>query len=82
MANKAYYRKLIIDKRAQIAEERMRKKRDNESFARLIKGASTPAAKASYKKRKIDCAATHDRHIENWKLDIERLKVDLARASN
>lgn len=80
MANKAYYRKLIVDKRAQMATEREAKKRDNESYARMIKSASTPAGKASYRKNKISRAEAHDRRIESLKLEIARLQVEVARA--
>lgn len=80
MANKAYYRKQIVDKRAQLAKEREAKKRDNESYARMIKSASTPSGKASYRKSKIDRAAAHDRNIERLKIEIARLQLEVARA--
>lgn len=80
MANKAYYRKMIVDKRAQIANEREAKKRDNENYARMIKSATSPSGKASYRKSKIDSAAAHDRRIESLKLEIARLQVEVARA--
>lgn len=80
MANKAYYRKLIVEKRALMAKEREAKKSDNERYARLIKSASTPGVKASYKKSKIDHAAAHDRRIESLKIDISRLQLEVARA--
>lgn len=54
MANKAYYKKQIVDKRLQISREREAKKRDNESYARMIKSTSSPSSKASYRKSKID----------------------------
>ncbi len=80
MANKAYYRKLIVDKRAELAKEREAKKHDNESYARMIKSATSPAGKASYKKSKIDRAESHDRRIERLKLEIARLQVEVTRA--
>ncbi len=80
MANKAYYRKLIVEKRAEMAKERAAKKRDNESYARMIKSATSPAGKASYKKSKIDRAESHDRRIERLKLEIARLQVEVTRA--
>ena len=74
-----YYRKKLIDLRADIAKERERKKKDNENYARLIKGASTPSSKASYRKQKIDKAAYHDRQIESLKHQVESAKESLAR---
>lgn len=80
MANKAYYRKQIVDKRAQMAKEREAKKRDNESYARMIKAATSPSGKAAYRKSKIDRAASHDRRIESLKIEIARLQLEVARA--
>lgn len=80
MANKAYYRKLIVDKRLQITREREAKKRDNESYARMVKSATSPSGKAAYRKSKIQRAADHDRRIESLKLEIARLQVEVARA--
>ena len=77
--SKEYYRKRLIDLRRYIAEEREAKKRDNENYARLIKGASSPYSKASYRKNKIDRAAYHDRKIESWKSEIERTRDSLKR---
>ena len=74
-----YYRKKLIDLRADIAKERERKKKDNENYARRIKGASTPSSKASYRKQKIDKAAYHDRQIESLKRQVESAKESLAR---
>ncbi len=74
-----YYRKKLIDLRADIAKERERKKKDNENYARLIKSASTPSSKASYRKQKIDKAAYHDRQIESLKRQVESAKESLAR---
>ncbi len=50
---KEYYKKKIIDLRADIAKEKEAKKRDNERYADLIKRASTPSSKASYRKSKV-----------------------------
>lgn len=80
MANKAYYRKLIADKRALLANERAAKKRDNESYARMIKSATSPSGKASYRKSKIDRAEAHDRRIDSIKVEIARLQLEVARA--
>ena len=77
--SKEYYKKRIIDLRRYIADEREAKKRDNESYARSIKNASSSSSKASYRKSKIDRAAYHDRRIEGWKADIERAKDSLRR---
>ncbi len=74
-----YYKKKLIDLRADIAKERERKKKDNENYARLIKNASTPSSKASYRKQKIDKAAYHDRQIESLKRQVESTKESLAR---
>lgn len=77
--SKEYYRKKIIDLRASIAREKEAKKRDNENYARWIKGATSPSTKASYRKSKIDAAARHDRQIESYKRQIESAKDSLKR---
>ena len=77
--SKEYYKKKIIDLRASMAKEKEAKKRDNERYASLIKGASTPSSKASYRKNKIDATARHDRNIENFKRQIESDKESLKR---
>lgn len=77
--SKEYYKKKIIDLRASITKEKEAKKRDNESYARLIKNASTPSSKATYRKQKIDKAAYHDRQVESYKRQIESAKDALAR---
>jgi len=74
-----YYRKRLIDLRAQVAREREEKKRDNQSYAYYIRNASSPSSKASYRKNKIDRAASHDRRIESLKREIERAKDALKR---
>ena len=73
MSNKAYYQKQIVDLRARIAREKEAKTRDNKSYARMIKNASSPSSKASYKKSKIDRDESHKR-------EIDRLKILLAQA--
>ena len=73
-----YYKKKLIDLSSDLAKEKEAKKRDNERYAGYIKNASTPSSKASYRKQKIDHAASHDRHIESIKRDIERAKESLA----
>ncbi len=77
--SKEYYKKKIIDLRADIAKEKEAKKRDNERYASLIKMASSPSSKASFRKSKVDTAASHDRRIENYKRQIESAKESLAR---
>lgn len=77
--SKEYYKKKLIDLRRYISDEREAKKRDNDSYARLIKNASSSYSKASYRKNKIDKAAYHDRRIEGWKAEIERTKDALKR---
>lgn len=77
--SKEYYRKKIIDLRADLQKEKDAKKRDNERYADLIKGASSASSKATYRKSKIDHAASHDRRIESLKRDIERAKEALKR---
>ena len=77
--SKEYYRKKIIDLRASLDKEKEAKKRDNERYASLIKGASSPSSKASYRKSKIDYAARHDRQIESIKRQIESAKESLKR---
>lgn len=77
--SKEYYKKKIIDLRADIAKEKESKKRDNEYYARMIKGTSSPSSKASYRKSKIDAAARHDRNIESYKRQIESAKESLKR---
>ncbi len=77
--SKEYYRKKIIDLRASMAKEKEAKKRDNENYARWIKGATSPSSKASYRKSKIDAAARHDRQIEYLKRQIESAKDSLKR---
>lgn len=77
--SKEYYKKKIIDLRASMQKEKEAKKRDNEYYARLIKSATTPSSKASYRKSKIDHAASHDRNIESLKRQIESAKESLKR---
>ena len=74
-----YYKKQMIDLRARLQKEKDAKKRDNERYAALIKGASSPSSKASYRKSKIDHAASHDREIERIKRSIETCKDNIAR---
>lgn len=77
--SKEYYKKRIIDLRASIAKEREAKKKDNAYYAGMIKRASTPSSKATYRKSKIDKAASHDRRIESLKRDVENAKAALKR---
>ena len=62
-----YYRKQIIDLRARLAKEKENKKKDNAYYGDMAKKASSPSSKASYKKTKVDKAASHDRAIESLK---------------
>ena len=77
--SKEYYKRGIVDLRASIAREKEAKKKDNEYYARMIKSASTPSSKASYRKNKIDKAAYHDRQVEYYKKQIESTKESLKR---
>ena len=77
--SKEYYKRRIVDLRASIAKEKESKKKDNEYYARMIKSASTPSSKASYRKNKIDKAAYHDRQVEYYKKQIESTKESLRR---
>ena len=45
-----YYKKQMVDLRARLQKEKDAKKRDNERYAALVKGASSPSSKASYRK--------------------------------
>ena len=73
--SKEYYKKQIIDLRADL----LAKKKDNEYYARLIKGTSLASSKASYRKSKMDKAASHERNIESIKRRIESAKESLKR---
>ena len=77
--SKEYYRKRIIDLRASLDREKEAKKRDYERYASLIKSASSPSTKASYRKSKIDYAARHDRTIDSLKRQIESARESLKR---
>ncbi|GGM45247.1 hypothetical protein [Porphyromonas pasteri] len=78
--SKDYYRKQIIDLRARVAQEKEAKKRDNEYYARMIKSASSPSSKATYRKNKIDKAAYHDRQIESLKRSILSAQAAMKRS--
>ena len=78
--SKDYYRKQIIDLRARVAQEKEAKKRDNEYDARMIKSASSPSSKATYRKNKIDKAAYHDRQIESLKRSILSAQAAMKRS--
>lgn len=77
--SKEYWKKRIIDLRAEMTKEKEAKKRDNERYANYIKNASSPSIKANYRKSKIDHAASHDRRIESIKKQIESAKESLKR---
>lgn len=78
--SKDYYRKQIIDLRARVAQEKEAKKRDNEYYARMIKSASSPSSKVTYRKNKIDKAAYHDRQIESLKRSILSAQAAMKRS--
>lgn len=77
--SKEHYKKKIVDLRANLTNEKEAKKNDNERYANLIKGATSASAKASYRKMKIDKAASHDKKIEYLKSSIENAKESLKR---
>lgn len=77
--SKEYYRKKLIDLRADLAKEQEAKKKDNAYYADMVKRATSPSSKASYRKSKIDHAASHDRRIESIKRQIESAKESLKR---
>lgn len=77
--SKEYWKKRIIDLRAEMTKEKEAKKRDNERYANYIKNASSPSIKANYRKSKIDHAVSHDRRIESIKKQIESAKESLKR---
>lgn len=74
-----YYKKQMVDLRAKLQKEKDAKKKDNEYCARMVKFSSTPSGKASYRKMKVDRAASHDRQIESIKRQIESCKESIAR---
>ena len=74
-----YYKKQMVDLRARLQKEKDAKKKDNERYAALIKSASSPSSKASYRKSKIDKAAYHDRQVEYYQRQIESAKDSLKR---
>lgn len=74
-----YYKKKLVDLRADLQKEKDAKKKDNERYADLIKKASTTTSKASYRKQKIDRAASHDRRIESIKHSIESCQANIKR---
>lgn len=79
--NKAYYQKQIIDLRARVARERDSMKRDNEYYARMIKNASSPSSKASYRKSKIDRSESHKRTIASLQQQIAQAQLNKTKAS-
>lgn len=74
-----YYKKQMVDLRNRLDKEKEAKKKDNERFADLVKRASSPNYKASYRKAKLDHAAAHDRQIESIKRSIEACKKNIER---
>ena len=63
-----YYKKQIIDLRARLDKEKE------------AKNTSSASSKATYRKSKVDRAASHDRAIESLKRQIENAKANLAKA--
>lgn len=53
----------LYNERKSLVKEKEAKKKDNEYYARLIKGTSLASSKASYRKSKIDKAASHERKL-------------------
>ena len=51
--SKEYYRKRIVDLRASVAREKEAKKRDNEYYARQIKGTKSTSAKQLTEETKL-----------------------------
>ncbi len=80
--SKDYYRKRIIDLRANLQKEKEAKKRDNAYYAERVRNTSSASSKASYRKSKIDRAASHDRTIESIKRQIDSAKEQLKREKN
>ena len=74
-----YYRKHIIDLRTKLQKEKDAKKKDNERYADMIKRATSSSLKATYRKNKIDRAASHDRAIDSIKRQIDSVKDSIAR---
>ena len=72
--SKEAYKQRLVNLRTQMEMEKVQKKKDNEQYARLIKGITAPASKESYKKMKVARAEAHDRRIEQLKREIERTK--------
>lgn len=72
--SKEAYKQRLVNLRTQMEMEKVQKKKDNEQYARLIKGITAPASKESYRKMKIARAEAHDRRIEQLKREIERTK--------
>lgn len=77
--SKEYYRKKIVGLRADLEKEKEHKKKDNETYADYIKRAGSPDSKASYRKMKIDRAASHDKRIESLKKSIADAQASLKR---
>lgn len=77
--SKEYYKKKIIDLRADLQKEKDAKKKDNEYYAAHIKSASTTDKKAYYRKEKVSHSTSHDKKIEYIKREIERAKESLKR---
>ena len=69
----------MVDLRAKLQKEKDAKKKDNAYYADMVKRSSTPSSKATYRKSKIDHAASHDRNIESIKRQIESCKESIAR---
>lgn len=74
MSSKDTCRSNIIRISANLAKEREQKKKDNESYARQIAAATTPARKAALRKDKMNRAAVHDNRINQMKRELEGVR--------
>lgn len=81
MSTKAYYQKQIVDLRARVAREKEAMKRDNETYARMIRNSTSPSSKASYRKSKIDRAESHKKNIQSLNAQIAQAQYYKSRAS-
>lgn len=77
--SKEAYKQRLVNLRTQMEMEKTLKKKDNEQYARLIKGITAPTSKESYRKMKVARAEAHDRRIEQLKREIERTKEIMKR---
>mgnify|MGYP004481789379 CR=1 FL=1 len=74
-----YYKKQMVDLRNRLEKEKEAKKKHNAYYTDMVKRASSPSSKASYRKAKLDHAAAHNRQIESIKRSIEACKKNIER---